>query len=60
MFINELGEPMDTLNNLALSISQIHKWNSNERKLVDVENPKVWKKNEKHNKTFEQNNKQES
>jgi hypothetical protein len=23
---------------------QMHKWNSNERDLVNVENPKVWKK----------------
>ncbi len=41
IFANELGEPIDNLKNLALNISQIHNWSSNERKLNDIENPKM-------------------
>jgi len=31
---------MDTLKNMALSVSQIHKWSSSERKLNDLANLK--------------------
>jgi hypothetical protein len=53
---NKLDEPLDTPKNMALKVSQIHKWRWNQRELASAKNPRIGGYIEKCNKTFRQNN----
>jgi len=47
-------------NNLTLKVFQIYEWRSNQRKLTNIENPKMGGKNKEGNKTYGRNNGWES